>query len=271
MRNRPQQNGVAERVNRTLEEGITAMLHEARLPMSFWAEALHTLVYTLNRTPRSANPGIIPYEAFFGVKPDVSNLRIFGSLAYVHVQKDKRGPFGSHFEKCIFLGYPDGYKGWRFYNPSTKRIVLSERAIFDERYQPGLKDWNSTLLHHPTPPDMPQDALPSSAERPDTPSIPIPPLDIPGAPASQVEGERDAPAHPDAPPVPVQPEQAGAQENQQPPGPRVDAHDTPQAPAPPVPPPVRTPPPEPSDNEDSPVETGRYTQPVAQRYRQTAV
>ena len=53
-------------------------------------------------------PGITPYEAFFGVKPDVSNLRIFGSLAYVHVQKDKRGPFGSHFEKCIFLGYPDG-------------------------------------------------------------------------------------------------------------------------------------------------------------------
>ena len=109
MRNRPQQTGVAERVNRTLDEGITAMLHEARLPMSFWAEALHTLVYTLNRTPRSANPGITPYEAFFGVKPDVSNLRIFGSLAYVHVQKDKRGPFGSHFEKCIFLGYPDGW------------------------------------------------------------------------------------------------------------------------------------------------------------------
>ena len=115
MRNRPQQNGVAERVNRTLEEGITAMLHEARLPMSFWAEALHTLVYTLNRTPRSANPGITPCEAFFDVKPDVSNLRIFGSLAYVHVQKDKRGPFGSHFQKCIFLGYPNGYKGWRFY------------------------------------------------------------------------------------------------------------------------------------------------------------
>ena len=230
-----------------LEEGVTAMLHEARLPMSFWAEASHTLVYTLNRTPRSSNSGVTPYEAFFGVKPDVSNLRIFGSLAYVHVQKDKRGPFGSHFEKCTFLGYRDGYKGWRFYNPSTKRIVLSERAIFDERYQPGLKDWNSTLLHPPTPPDLPQDAPPSSAERPDTPSIPIPPLDIPGAPAYQVEGERDAPAHPDAPPVPVQPEQAGAQETQHPPGPRVDAHDAPQAPAPPVPPPpLRTPSPEPS-------------------------
>ena len=89
MRNRPQQNGVAERVNRTLKEGITAMLQEAHLPPSFWREALHTLVYTLNRTPRSANPGITPYEAFFGVKPDVSDLRIFGSLAYVHVRMSR--------------------------------------------------------------------------------------------------------------------------------------------------------------------------------------
>ena len=79
MRNRPQQNGVGERVNRTLEEGITSMLHEAHLSMSFWAEVLHTLVYILNHTPRSANPGITPYEAFFDVKPDVSKLHTFGS------------------------------------------------------------------------------------------------------------------------------------------------------------------------------------------------
>ena len=72
VRNRPQQNGVAERVNHTLE-GITAMLHEAGLPMSFWGEALHALIYTLNHTPRSANPCITPYEAFFGVERDVSN------------------------------------------------------------------------------------------------------------------------------------------------------------------------------------------------------
>ena len=251
--NRPQQNGVAERVNRTLREGITTMLHEAKLPDTFWGEALCTVVYTLNRTPRSANPGITPYEAFFGIKPDVSNLRIFGSLAYVHVQKDKRGQFGSHMEKCIFLGYPDGYKGWRFYNPSTKRIVISERAIFDERCQPGLKDWNSTLLNHPHPPDVPPDAPPSSVEHPAPPSIPIPPLEVADAPASHAGGERDAPAHPNAPPANAHPEQAGAPENQQPPGPRVDAPVAPQAPAPPVPPPpVRTPSPEPSADEDSP-------------------
>ena len=87
------------------------MLQEAKLPLSFWEEALSTLVYTLARTPSSALPNKTLYEAGFGVKPDVSNLSIFGSLSYVHVQKDKRGALGSHMEKCIFLGYSVSYKG----------------------------------------------------------------------------------------------------------------------------------------------------------------
>ena len=41
-------------------------------------------------------------------------------------------------EKCIFVGYPSGYKGWQFYNPVTKKFIISERAIFDERSFPGL-------------------------------------------------------------------------------------------------------------------------------------
>ena len=167
MRNRPQQNGVAERFNRTLEEGIIAMLQEAQLPSTYWGEALCTLVYVLNRIPSSAKPGTTPYEAWFGVKPNVSNLRIFGSLAYVHVQKDKRGPLGSHMEKCIFLGYPEGYKGWRFYNPATKRVIVSERAVFDERYLPGLKNWNSTLASLSLPPSTPHSTPASSSESSD--------------------------------------------------------------------------------------------------------
>ena len=104
VRNRPQQNGVAERFNRMLFEGITAMLSEAGLPPSFWGEALSALLHVLNRSPTSALPGKTPYEAFYGRKPDVSHLRIWGCVAYVHVQKDKRGALGSHMEKCIFIG-----------------------------------------------------------------------------------------------------------------------------------------------------------------------
>ena len=75
--------------------------------------------------------------------------RIWGCLAYVHVQKDKREALGSHMEKAIFIGYPAGYKGWKFYNPSTKKALISERAIFDERYFPGLK--NCLIFHLSAP------------------------------------------------------------------------------------------------------------------------
>ena len=186
VRNRPQQNGVAERFNRTLEEGIIAMLHEAKLSASFWGEALCTLVHVLNRTPSSAlSTNTTPCEAWYGVKPNVSNLRIFGSLAYVHVQKDKRGSLGSHMEKCIFLGYLEGYKGWRFYNPVTKRLIISERAVFDERYQPGLKDWDANTSHLTLPPESLRttptptpSARTESVERPAMPYIDIPLLNV---------------------------------------------------------------------------------------------
>ena len=50
----------------------------------------------------------------------------------MHVQKDKRSAFGSHFEKCIFIGYPDGYMAWKFYNLEIKYTVISECADFNE-------------------------------------------------------------------------------------------------------------------------------------------
>ena len=57
-----------------------------------------------------------------------------GCTAYVHVQKDKHAVLDPHMEKCAFIGYPDGYKGWKFYNPTTKCTVISEHTDFDECY-----------------------------------------------------------------------------------------------------------------------------------------
>ena len=68
-----------------------------------------------------------------------THLRIWGYLAYIHVQKDKRTSFESHMEKCIFVGYSAGYKGWQFYNPASRRFIILEKAEFDERYFPGIK------------------------------------------------------------------------------------------------------------------------------------
>ena len=133
-RNRPQQNGVAERANRLFEERIVALLNESGLSKKFWVECLAALVHVLNACPTSALVGKTPFEVWNKRKPSVGHLRVWGCLAYVHVQKDKREKLGSHMEKCVFIGYPEGYKGWKFYNPVTKKVVISERAEFDERY-----------------------------------------------------------------------------------------------------------------------------------------
>jgi hypothetical protein len=140
VRNRPQQNGVAEHANRSAGEGVISMLQQANLPLSFCGEALSSFIHTRNMAPTSANSGATPYQLFHKKKPDVSHLRAWGCTAYVHIQKDKRtSSLGPHMEKAIFIGYPQGYKGWKFYNPVTKRTIISERADFDERYFPGLK------------------------------------------------------------------------------------------------------------------------------------
>ena len=134
VRNRPQQNGVAERANRTLAERITAMLDESGLSKRYWAECLAALVHVLNCCPTAAVTDATPYQLWNGKKPDIGHLRVWGCVAYVNVQRDKHPSLGSHMDKCIFIGYPDGYKGWKFYNPKTKKVIISERADFDERY-----------------------------------------------------------------------------------------------------------------------------------------
>ena len=73
-----QQNGVAERMNRTLVETVHSVLSGAKLPKKFWAEALNTAVYLRNRSPSRAVQEVTPIEALIKQKPDVSHFRVFG-------------------------------------------------------------------------------------------------------------------------------------------------------------------------------------------------
>src|SRR5271169_3517065 len=133
----PQQNGVAERTNRILDEGITSLLSHANLPARFWGEALSSFLHTLNRSPSAALLGKTPHEAFYNRIPSVSHLRVFGCRAYAHVQKDKRSAFQPKSRKCIFLGYPIDYKGWKCWDPIVGDVFISRDVRFVETEMPG--------------------------------------------------------------------------------------------------------------------------------------
>ena len=134
----PEQNGVAERMNRTIVETARCMLVEAKLPSKFWAEAVSTAVYLRNRSPTTAVKGMTPFESLTGKKPHVEKLRVFGCQAYAHIPKDERHKFDSKARKCIFLGYGENTKGYRLYDIERKKIMFSRDVIFDES-KPGIE------------------------------------------------------------------------------------------------------------------------------------
>ncbi|KAK4835556.1 hypothetical protein QYF36_011335 [Acer negundo] len=126
----PQQNGVAERRNRTLLEMVRSMLSYSTLPISFWGYALQTAIYILNDVPSKSVPKT-PYELWTGRKPSLQHLRIFGCPA--HVLKGKTEKMESRSETCIFVGYPKETKGYYFYSPSDLKVFVSTNAKFLEK------------------------------------------------------------------------------------------------------------------------------------------
>jgi hypothetical protein len=127
----PQQNGVVERRNQTVVGMAWALLKQRGMPIVFWAEAMVTVVYILNRSPTKALEGRTPYEAWHGRMPAVSHLRVFGCLAFAkelgHVSKlDNRSTPG------VFISYAEGSKAYRILNPKTQRVCTARDVVFNE-------------------------------------------------------------------------------------------------------------------------------------------
>ncbi|KAK3749555.1 hypothetical protein QZH41_007287 [Actinostola sp. cb2023] len=128
----PEQNGVAERLNRTIMESARSMIKQANLPLKFWAEACSTAVYLHNRSPTAALKDETPFERLFGRKPNISHLKVFGCVSYVHVPDSQRKKLDAKARKAIFVGYPPGIKGYKLYDLEKKKFVVSRNVQFLE-------------------------------------------------------------------------------------------------------------------------------------------
>jgi len=98
----PQQNGVAERANRTIMECVRSMIPTQGLDLEFWAEAVNTVVYIKNQCPTKAFESKTPQEAWTGRKPNVSHLRVFGCKAFAHILDEKKSKLVSNSIFCVF-------------------------------------------------------------------------------------------------------------------------------------------------------------------------
>ncbi|GKD01065.1 retrovirus-related pol polyprotein from transposon TNT 1-94 [Tanacetum coccineum] len=136
----PQQNGLAERMNRTLLNKVRCLLIQSGLPDSFWAEATVTAAYLINRSPSTALEKKTPMDLWSGHPANYEMLRIFGCVAYSHMNQGKLKPRAI---KCIFLGYPEGVKGYRLWrlDDVKPKIIISRDVVFNESlmYKDTLK------------------------------------------------------------------------------------------------------------------------------------
>lgn len=136
----PQQNGVAERENRTIIERAKSMLFGAELPKTYWAEAVATAIYLGNRSPNSSVDGKMPEELWSGSIPSLAHLRVFGCAAYAHVPKELRQKLDPKGEELLFMGYCEDSKGYRLMDPKTKKVTRSRDVIFLENFKDMHRD-----------------------------------------------------------------------------------------------------------------------------------
>lgn len=129
------QNGVGERANRTIVERARSMLIDSNLPKRYWAEAIATATYLINRSPSKALNGNTPEAAWGGRKPNLTYFKVFGYKAMVHIPKEKREKWDPKSREMIFVGYSTNVKGYKFIDYKTSKVVVSRDAVLLENPQ----------------------------------------------------------------------------------------------------------------------------------------
>lgn len=124
----PEQNGAAEKENRTIIEAARILLHAKRLSTKLWAEAVNTAVHVLNKTEPSTVKGVTPYELWHGKQPNISYLKVFGEEVYTHILKEKRRKWDRKAERGLLVGYDEETKGYRIWFSATDASSYLQRC-----------------------------------------------------------------------------------------------------------------------------------------------
>lgn len=133
----PELNAVSERLNRTLMEKARTMLLTSGLDKRFWNEAVMYSNYIKNRCPTSALGEQFkrktPYEIWFGKKPNLAHIRIFGTKCYNHVPEEKRKKLDPKAIKCIMLGFANSSFSYRLWDIEQRKVVIGRNVRFNEK------------------------------------------------------------------------------------------------------------------------------------------
>ena len=133
----PQQNRQVERFQQTIINGAEAMRHHAGLSNSFWIYAVKAKLHMYNVTPIKHTEYKTPKELWSGQKLNISHLRVFGCLAWVHILKKRRHKLQLKSRAMIFIGYEPGSKGYQFWDAAHQRFKISCDVKFVETQFPA--------------------------------------------------------------------------------------------------------------------------------------
>ena len=123
----PQQNGVSERLNQTLVEAARS---HAGLSNAYWAEAVATATYIRNRMVTSAlKSGQTPYQLWYGRKPSLGHIRVFGCTVYTHIERKK---LDKKAQKLRFIGYTEATDNYKVWDERKKKSYVRHDVIFNE-------------------------------------------------------------------------------------------------------------------------------------------
>lgn len=137
------------------------MLSHAKLPKSFWVEALITVVYLINLSPSIPLDGDVPQRVWTGKDVSYKHLRVFGCRAFVHIPRDERSKLDKMSKQCIFLGYSEDNFGYKLWDPVDRKVIRSRDVVFFEDQtiedceKPKKQPSSQTVNHDPVFPQVP--------------------------------------------------------------------------------------------------------------------